>query len=112
MNTPEFTAEASSYKSSKSYIEGVHTYSGDRSQIVPASIPWIFPWIVTSETAKDCDQTALQVAANAVCANAALKTIPNDGWICTAKCTASNFGHDSDCNPTGGHCSCELTCTR
>ena len=114
MNRPEFTAEASSYKSSNSYIGSgsVYTYRDNQSQILPATIPWIFPWIVTGEIAKDCDATALQGLANRVCAQQAVAVMWSSGWTCTANCVASKFGHDSDCNPTGGNCSCQLDCTR
>jgi hypothetical protein len=109
MNMPGFNAEASSYKSSRSYIGSVHTYSGDQSQILPATIPWIFPWIITHEIAKDCDQGALQDLANGTCRQAAVQMMAAIGWSCSAECLASDFGHDSNCQPTGGGCHCSIS---
>jgi hypothetical protein len=113
MNTPEFTAEASIYKSSKSYIGSVHTYSGEWSQILPARIfPWLGYWLLSGELARDCDPQALENLANSACENFAVLSMWELGYDCSADCQASGFGHDSNCNPTGGSCSCQVSgCT-
>lgn len=108
MNTPGFTAEASIYKPSKSYNGSVHTYSGEWSQIVPTrmvSFPWLF-WLLSDTP---CNTQALQVAANSLCESFAVQGMGDLGWDCSAECQASGFTHDSNCNPSGGSCSCTIS---
>ena len=99
MNMPGFTAEASIYKSSRSYNESVHAYGSDRSQIVsPARIfgGWNpFP----RDPVVQCAPFGLQVAADRLCEVSRLG--PGSGhrgsvWL-DVQCALSRDGFRTRC---------------
>ena len=108
MSTPGFTAAASIFNSSKSYIGTAYPYGGNRSRIV-GSLKW------TPIPSKGCDSHALQAAADTLCEQTALAIYQQAGYDtrnCVAFCQSKNYKHDADCNVTdAGSCSCEVDCT-
>ena len=114
MNTPGFTAEASIYKSSRSYSGSAHTYGGEWSQLVsPAFVffPWLGYWLLSGIIAKECLEQDLQARAASICRSLALGIADKAGGIaCSADCTAYNVKSDSACNVTSSGCDCDVTC--
>jgi hypothetical protein len=112
MNTLGFAAEASLYKSVRSYVGSVHTYSGDWSQIISPAFKIVF-----GGTRPLCDRVALQISADRLCESLVetrAKVIEDaTGWQCSVGlCHATDYKYDpSDCSITSGHCDCEISCT-